>query len=268
MKKILKFIAVTLILLLLAGICYFANAFFGNPISYLLANSAAKEHVKINYGESDYRVERVTYSFKTGDYYAYISSPTNIDGDFTLSINYKGKVEYDNYALRVEGRANTEVRLLEEYRVMVEEGLLSHLEYKRGYSQLIFSFSDGEKQHEDALLLNELELNKEYDVKALASKQGHISISAEVNEANIESLAKILLEIRRTADNNGIPFYTVDVSLFEEGEFISELSVRQFLYSDIYEDGLTERVEKEVEETRKYYEEKQKEKEAELNQIN
>ena len=49
-------------------------------------------------------------------------------------------------------------------------------------------------------------------------------------------------------------------NLFKEGEFSTDLVVRQFLYSDIYEDGLTERVEKEVEETRAYYEQKQQEK--------
>ena len=268
MKSIMKYVGITLILLLIASVCYFANAFLGNPISYFLANNAAKEHIKNSYKGTDYKLQRVTYSFKSGDYYAYLSSPTNIDGDFTLTIDYKGKIEYDNYALRVEGHANTEGRLLEEYRELVEEGLFKHLEYKRGYSQLIFSFFEGDKQHEDALLLNDLELNKEYDIKALAAKQGHISISTEVNEANTETLVEVLLKVKRIADNNGIPFYTVDVTLFKEGEFVSELSVRQFLYSDIYEDGLTERVEKEVEETRKYYEQKLHEKETELNQTN
>ena len=140
MKSILKFVGITLILLLIASVCYFANAFLGNPISYFLANNAAKEHIKNSYKGTDYELQRVTYSFKSGDYYAYLSSPTNIDGDFTLTIDYKGKIEYDNYALRVEGHANTEGRLLEEYRELVEEGLFKHLEYKRGYSQLIFSF--------------------------------------------------------------------------------------------------------------------------------
>lgn len=268
MKRVLKFIGITLILLLIAGVCYFANAFFGNPVSYFLANYAAKEHIKNNYEGTDYEIERVAYSFKTGDYYAYLSSPTNIDGDFTLTIDFTGKIEYDNYSLRVEGRANTEGRLLEEYRELVEEGLFAHLEYKRGYSQIMFSFDEGDEKHEDALHLNELELNKEYDIKALAEKQGHISISAEADEANTETLAEILLEVKRIADNNGIPFYTIQVSLFKEGEFSTDLVVRQFLYSDIYEDGLADRVEKEVEETRLYYEQKQQEKEEELNKIN
>ena len=118
------------------------------------------------------------------------------------------------------------------------------------------------------MLLNELELNKEYDIKALAEKQGHISLSAEVDEANTETLAEILLKVKRIADNNGIPFYTIQVSLFKAGEFSTDLVVRQFLYSDIYEEGLTERVEKEVEETRAYYEQKQQVKEEELNKIN
>ena len=268
MKKILKFIGITLILLFIGAVCYFANAFFGNPVSYFLANYAAKEHIQNNYEGTDYEIERVAYSFKTGDYYAYLSSPTNIDGDFMLTIDYKGKIEYDNYSLRVDGRANTEGRLLEEYRLMVEEGIFAHLELKRGYSQIMFSFDEGDKKHNDALLLNELELNKEYDIKALAEKQGHISLSAEVDEANTETLAEILLKVKRIADNNGIPFYTIQVSLFKAGEFSTDLVVHQFLYSDIYEEGLTERVEKEVEETRAYYEQKQQVKEEELNKIN
>lgn len=268
MKGILKFIGITLVIFFIVGICYFANAFFGNPISYFLANYAAHEHVKTSYSESDYQVERIAYSFKTGDYYAYISSPTNIDGDFTLTIDYKGKIEYDNYSLRVEGRANTEGRLLEEYRELVNEGLFEHLEYKRDYSQIIFSFDEGEKRHEDALLLKDLELNKEYNVKDLAERQGHIGISAEADEATVEKIAEILLEVKQIADDNDIPFYTIQVSLFKEGEFSTDLIVRQFLYSDIYEDGLTERVEKEIEETRAYYEQKQQEKEAELELTN
>lgn len=263
MKELLKFIAGSLAVLLIAGVCYSANSFLGNPISYLLANWAAEKYIEKEFTDTDYEVERVAYSFKTGDYLAYLTSPTNIDGDFTLIIDYKGKVEYDNYAWRVEERHNTESRLQSEYYTLVKEGLSDHFSYNI-FAEFAFEFPEGLEKHEEAILQKELELNREYDIKELARKQGHISFSAEVDEPNAEALAEILLEVKRVADANGVPFYSLKVSLFESGKNVSSLVVMQFLYADIYEDGLVERIEREVEETKAYYEQKNQEKQEEL----
>ena len=263
MKKPLKFIAGLLAVLLIAGVCYSANSFLGNPVSYLLANWAAEKYIETEFTDTDYEVERVAYSFKTGDYYAYLTSPTNIDGDFTLTIDYKGKVENDDYAWRVEERYNTESRLQGEYYTLVKEGLSDNFSYNVS-AEFTFKFSEGLEKHEEAILQKELELNKEYDIKELARKQGHILLWTKVDDPSVETLAEILLEVKRVADTNGVPFYSLEVSLFEIGENVSSLDVMQFLYDDIYEDGLVERIEREVEETQAYYEQKNQEKQEEL----
>lgn len=263
MKKIIKLIAAFLAIVLIVGVCYCANAFLGNPVSYLLASLSAGKYIEENHAGTDYEVERVAYSFKDGKYYAYLTSPANIDGDFTLTIDYKGEVENNNYTWRVENRYNTESRLQNEYYKLVKEGLSDSLAYNI-IAEFTFKFPEEFEKHEEALLLEELELNKEYDIKELARKQGNVLLWTKVNEPNAETLAEILLEVKRTADENEVPFYSLEVELFKEGENISRLSVMQFLYADIYEDGLLERIEREVEETKAYYEQKAQEKQEEL----
>jgi len=72
-------------------------------------------------------------------------------------------------------------------------------------------------------------------------------------------MAEILLDIRSIFDDAGVRFYVIDCVLeYQKNEDSSEMKegrveVREFLYADIYEDSMTERVKASDEAARAYY---------------
>ena len=124
MKKTIILIAVSVLCtLLVLGVCIFANALFGNPVSGFVAKVVAQRYVDENYPAEGYDIEDVRYSFKDGYYHAYVSSERNIDGDFTVYLNSFGKVQRDDYWYRVTARGNISDRLFLLYRDRVDEVL-------------------------------------------------------------------------------------------------------------------------------------------------
>ena len=86
-KRILKISAFCLAIVLIFGVCWFANGLVGNPVSKMMAGSAAKKYLETNYPNTDYEVQEVSYSFKDGGYYAHVVTPSSMDGNFTLRIS-------------------------------------------------------------------------------------------------------------------------------------------------------------------------------------
>ena len=72
-KKHLKLAALVLALAMIVGLGLFANALVGNPVSRALATRAAKKRMAEQY--PSYTLERVTYSFKDGNYHAFFTDP-------------------------------------------------------------------------------------------------------------------------------------------------------------------------------------------------
>ena len=91
-RRILKLSALAAALILIAGVCWFANGLVGNPISKAMAKNTAEAYLKAQYPQSDYEIERVSYSFKDSGYYAHVTSPGSMDGDFTLRLSMLGLV--------------------------------------------------------------------------------------------------------------------------------------------------------------------------------
>ena len=114
-KKVLKILALVLAIILIIGIGLFANSLVGNPVSKFLATKGAQEHLAKNYSDKDFVIEEVTYNFKTGGYYARVTSPTSIDSHFSLSFNWLGKLVLDCYDDVTTGW-NTAMRIEEDYR--------------------------------------------------------------------------------------------------------------------------------------------------------
>lgn len=251
-KKHLKAAAFVLALAIVAGLCLFANALVGNPVSKALATRTAKRLMAESYPA--YTLERVGYSFKDGNYYAHLTDPGQVDGDFSLSITPWGRLLYDSYQDRVLSGENTRSRLSKEYRDMVD----AVLETPQAGLPLDFGGGDLEcwsreaTDNEDAphyaLITEELEVNGTYDVRALGAQAGHLVYYLEERDPSLEKLAHWLLEIRRLMDEGGVPFVDIDLSIRyprdEEGKRPdSDLYVLRFPYEDIYEEGLSRRVE-------------------------
>ena len=274
-KKVLKALALILAIILIIGVGLFANALVGNPVSKFLATKGAEEHLAKNYGDKDFVVEEVNYDFKTGGYYARITSPTSIDSHFSLSFDFLGKLELDCYDDVTSGW-NTAMRLEDDYRNAVKaitESKDFSEKYFIAYGEIPCVLSDypiDEETPEYALQNEELVIDKIYDIKEVASQHGKLVLYACDEEVTHERLAELLLDVKNKFDNSGVTFKAVDFVLEppkEEGQPLmsdEQIKIRNFYYSDIYEDGLVERVKKANQETIEYDKEQEKIKEAEI----
>lgn len=274
-KKVLKALALILAVILIIGVGLFANALVGNPVSKFLATKGAEEHLAKNYGDKDFVVEEVTYDFKTGGYYARITSPTSIDSHFSLSFDFLGKLELDCYDDVTSGW-NTAMRLEDDYRNAVKaitESKDFSEKYFIAHGEIPCVLSDypiDEEHPEYALQKEELVIDKIYDIKEVASQHGKLVLYAYDEEVTHERLAELLLDVKNKFDNSGVTFKAVDFVLEppkKEGEAMmsdEQIQIKNFYYSDIYEDGLVERVREANQKAIEYDREQEKIKEAEI----
>lgn len=267
MKKSIK---IVLLLAWISGLLWFGNVMLGNPVSHALAAKAAKAYLSDRFSDTDYQMERITYSFKDGRYHAFMVSPASMDGDFSVSFSMLGEYCYDTYDSVLDG-FNTAQRLNSEYRKLTDTILndpalpydntqnysimFGELEI---YPREAFADPNAADVPDYALVQEELALNKHYDIKELGAKAGHLILYVDNDTISEEEAARILLDFRSMFDEAGIPFYAMDFVLrhppAEDGKSDDEeLRIHDFLYQDIHEEGLTDRIEIAMEETAAYY---------------
>ena len=275
-KRILKIAAFVFAIALIVGVCVFANALVGNPISKAMATNTAEKHIEENYADKDFEIERVTFSFKDGYYHAFIYSPSSIDSDFTILVDMWGKLRYDTYEDRVLSGGNTADRISRDYRATVDKVLDSQaFPYNEhiGYGDFDFYPRVHLEEYsipEYALITEDLTLDAFYDVNELGAKHGKLTIYIDDDTVSYERLSEILLDIRRIFDDSGVKFYVIDCVLeYQKNEDSSKkqegrVEVREFLYADIYEEGMVERVKASDEAANAYYDEQDAEKLKEI----
>ncbi len=261
-KKGLKIAAGVLALALLAGVVWFANALVGNPVSRFLCRRSAEAYLAEHYPDTDFRVERVDYSFKMTCYYARIVSPSSADSAFTLDQSWTGKVINDRYESQVAGRENTARRLNEEYRQLTDKvldsGALPWVD-DIAFGDLQFSGSGVPAYDAWAINRETLELDKVYDIPALGARAGQLVVYAADNTVTVERAAELLLELKAAMEEGGAPFYCVSFVLNhpkaeDNTRPEGSVTVEDFLWEDIYEDGLVDRVQAAHEAAQAYYE--------------
>lgn len=271
-KRILKIAALVFAIALIVGVCVFANGLVGNPISKAVATNTAEKHLEETYSDKDFEIERVTFSFKDGYYHAFIYSPSSIDSNFTILIDMWGKLRYDTYEDRVLSGGNTADRISREYRATVDKVLDSQaFPYNEhiGYGDFDFYPRVHLEEYsvpEYALITEDLTLDAIYDVNELGAKHGKLTIYIDDDTVSYERLSEILLDVRSIFDDAGVKFYIIDCVLeYQKNEDSSKkqegrVEVREFLYADIYEDGMVERVKASDEAANAYYDEQDAEK--------
>jgi len=269
-KKWLKILALVVALAIIAGLGVFANALVGNPVSKWLAKRTAEKHLEEMYEDTDFVIEKLGFNFKDTDYYAHIMSPSSEDSSFSLRIGMWGQLLLDTYESRVLAGENTRSRLYMEYRELVDT-VLEAPDYPFttfiAYGDLQIGFApvgvdmEEDRYPEHYLILDKVELDKKYDIAELAKQAGCLVIYVEDEEVTIERAAEVLLELKELFDRKNVPFVSVDFVLEyprkPEGGNTKEgcVNVEGFLYSDIYEEGLVERVRVADEALNAYYEE-------------
>ena len=254
-KKVLKIIALVIAIALIVGVCWFANALNGNPLSKMLAEKAVVAYLAENYAHTDYYVEKLAYSFKFGNYYAHIRSEASMDTQFILYIDMIGNVYFDTFDDVLRG-AITARRLEQEYRDLTDQIFDNHsFPYPSdiGYGTLEIYPQEAldDPQVNDipdyALVQQDLVLDQIYDIRELGRQAGHLIIYVENDTISFELAAKILLNILEEFDNANIPFRAIDFSLQpplpDEGPRTGfEIHFKNFPYEDIYEEGLEDRI--------------------------
>ena len=255
-KKILKVIALVIALALLGGLGWFANGLVGNPVSRWLANRALNAYMEAHYAHMDLYPERFGFDFKSGGYFAYVRSETSQDTAFYIDMDMLGHVTYDSYDTWVTSKLNTERRVQEQYRELVDSILESpdfpyesnimggELEFEQDWE--VGDYRD----HSHAIPREELVMDKEYslnEVLDLGKRAGILTVYVMEDTVTLERAAQIMLDIRKIFDEAGIPFFRLDFVLQyprpEEGEPWPEGDVRaDILYEDLYEEGLEDRI--------------------------
>ena len=254
MKKIKKILALILALALIAGVGVFANGVVGNPVSKRLATSTAQKRLVEVYADKDYEIERVTFSFKDGSYHAFIVSPSSLDSEFSMSLNWKGQLRWDSYEDRVLSGENTAARINKEYRAATEAiftspafPYYSHIEY----GDIEFNsreWLDVEDLPSYALYTEDLELDKVYDIRELGKAAGHLVLYVYDEVVSVEKAAEILMEVKHLMDAGGVAFYAIDLVLEypkpvdDSPRKEGRVETMEFLYDDIYEEGMVERI--------------------------
>ncbi len=233
---------------------------FGNPLSEFLVTKNSELYIEENFSGTDYFVEEVNYDFKTGHYYVLVSSPESPDSSFTLYADMKGSIGYDTYEDAVVNRWNTAGRIDDAYRKAVDEMLESGripYEISIGFGEIVYKESDvaeGEEIPDYAITVKTLELDKDYDIAEMGRKAGKLTVYVYSDDITSERMADVLLALKKAADEADVCFKAVDCVVErpqdENGEWRDEqISVSGFMYEDIYEQGLTERIEKNISET-------------------
>ena len=263
MKNLFRIMAGILAFILIGGILFIANGLVGNPVSKFIASKNAVKYIEETYPNMDLEVPKATYNFKSGGYSAYVKSPTSIDTHFVVEFSPTGQFKYDSYENSVPGKWNTLRRVDDEYRRMVGEVFeaedfpyTSNIDYgsliTKGQSNQSFGPAYGLSQ-------KDLELDKIYDIKELAKSSGQIVLYIEDGIINATRASEVLLDIKKIFDQKDVPFYAIDFTLEEyrteenRGNRVS-FQVASFLYSDIYQENLIERLEEAAADLTAYYE--------------
>lgn len=256
-----KYIIIATLGILIFFILSFVNGFVGNPVSKMLVNQAVQKYVEQHYADLDLTMNKAIYNFKDGKYYVNVKSKTSIDTHFSIHFTGTGKFIDDEYKELVLSKWNTSQRLNDAYRTLADTILASE---DFPYDSDIAFGEMMEKDNDTESLV----IDKDYDIKELAKTKGHIILYAYSNTLDVPTLTQTLLDVKKLFDQKDVPFNTIDLTLqtprSEDQKTNDSIEILDFLYQDIYADGLQERVQNNVDKTKAYYQELDKEKNAEM----
>lgn len=186
-----------------------------------------------------------------------------------------GNLKYDHYEDRVLTGWNTADRIGRDYREKVDAILDSQTfpyDEHIGYGDIEFvtrAYKDDPSVPEYAIITEDLTRDAFYDVNELGSKAGKLTIYLDDDTVSHERLAELILNTRKIFDNAGVKFYCLDFVLeypkqIDSGKKEGRVEVMNFLYTDIYEEGMLERVKASNDAANAYYEEQDLEKQKQI----
>ena len=271
MKQMLKTLVTYLVIAFILGAILIANGIFGNPISKAIVTSQAKSYIETTYSNTDYYLDDVRYSFKIGGYYAHIKSKSSPDTYFSVSYNFFGQADYDNFDSYVTSGFNTWDRINSDYRSQTNK-ILDAFPYP---SEI--AFGEIQTQDKSNSLINfgvdmqSLELDKAYNLYEMGKQYGKITLYVDDSDVSIPKVMEILKTVKNQFDASNQAFYAIDFVLQtpktkDNGDDLSysEIRLESFLYEHIDSDDFESKVQQSIVDTQNFYDEKDKMKEKEL----
>lgn len=224
---------------------------FGNPLSCALIYLRGNAYLEDTYPELDVKVSDISYDFKRGGYVTEAASPTSRDTHFQLYTDWFGNISADQYHYVTSG-INTAERIGRDYRALAGS-LLDSGEFpwpqSIAYGELTFRGGNevGSAALDYGMDFASLELDKAYNIQALGAAHGRLVLYLHDEQVTVERAAELLLELKEYLDEKGLPFHGIHFTLCQplndQGQNTGDqLQLVDFLYEDIYEEGLTERI--------------------------
>lgn len=247
-------IAALLGLVLLTG--FFINAFYGNPVSALLARNTARQVLEEQFPGEPYTIESCGYNLKNGCYTVRVSREGSMDDWFDIDVEPDGTFHSHDYADRVPNCRNTWNRLSQDYydlgKTVMElpdfpegKASLPGVSGESVYVSAHLRFCDREYPEEYSIFVEDLKVDGVYDLAELGAVAGELNVRAVNEDLTPETAASIMLKIHELTEEAGIRYAVMDFSL-ERQENSREpedyIAAPLFPVSEITPDGLAERI--------------------------
>ena len=226
------------------------DLFLGNPISWGIVSLHSRYYLNTHYPEQNLYVEEIYYDwYNGGGYDVTAASKTSRDTRFPLSYNRLGFLTWDGYEDTVASGRQTLSRIHEEYFQTVNAALepleidmacLPGLSAVDEYTGKAYPLAEG-------IDMRTLELDGEYDVKALGAKYGYLSISMYVvpEDLTVNYAAKQLSRIKKALDEQqiGLVFVDIFLSVRESKDAYESLGINGITIFDLESEDLAARLE-------------------------
>ena len=245
-KLFLKITSFCTAWVLITGMCFLTNAIAGNPVSRRLAVKNIHEYIETNYQGQGYQITDIRYDYLSSSYVASVEVPGSPDRHFGVSAGLDGKVKDKNPENNSRLIENTADRIKEAYSDAVDEVFDNPaFQYPQAscFATIEFALNEEERMVPYAILYEELEPDMLFDIDEFGARAGYISIEIWENNLTEEYTAEIMLHAKSLLDKSGIEFNSMDCTIRNpDTEEYEVFSVDNFPSSEIYEEGMAERV--------------------------
>lgn len=176
-------------------------AFFGNPISRLIAERSATKYIETNYKNLDLNRDRAYYNFKDGYYIVRLSDKNSEDTKFYLGFDSFGKIKADTYGSLL---FNTFIRLdneLNDYGKSLAE------EYNFPYKISLTTVNDDIEE--------KLTLDQKFDFNSF-KEDINAQAFAYVKKPSLEKCLDILCDLQKIMDKTSLKVTKYSIILIPE----------------------------------------------------
>ena len=234
----------------------FINAFYGNPVSALLARRTAREVLEEQFPGEPYTIDSIAYNLKTGCYGVLVSREGSLDDWFYIDVRPDGTFRSHDYAEQVTSRRNTEERVRRAYyqlgKAVMElpdfpEGKASLPDFpgESIYVSAHLRICSRDNPEEYSLFTEDLEIDKVYDLAELGAVAGEIRVQAVSEDLTPETAAAFMLKVHELTEEAGIEYAVMDFTLERPGntwEPEDYIMAPLFPVSEITPEGLADQI--------------------------